>query len=236
MVTEIYESIKERLSEKLGSPMYWDFVIAWSIINWKYIYITFFVSEELILQERGMLKNEYLLLTLVPYTDSIQVYIIIVLWKFLFFPGLVAVFAIYFLSKLDFIIFRKVHSLKNEKKDEQYKQDKKLLESQKEVLVAEQERKEVENQIRESLSDEDLWDIEFNKSKSVPIFAAALNELRASVYEHEGQIHHHNWQFDPNYLSYVDVNDLIKMEDHLGSTKIIITPKGKYFLKKFIEE
>ena len=36
---EIYNNVSEVLTERVFRPMYFYFIISWSIINWKFLYV-----------------------------------------------------------------------------------------------------------------------------------------------------------------------------------------------------
>lgn len=59
-VSDAFKSIAEIAKERIFTPMYFYFLGAWVITNWKFVYTFFFADEALVLQHTGMLKVEYL--------------------------------------------------------------------------------------------------------------------------------------------------------------------------------
>lgn len=59
-VKEIYNNVSEVLTERVFRPMYFYFIISWSIINWKFLYVFLFGNEEIIVEQKSILKVEYL--------------------------------------------------------------------------------------------------------------------------------------------------------------------------------
>jgi len=57
---EIYNNVSEVLTERVFRPMYFYFIISWSIINWKFLYVFLFGNEEIIIEQKSILKVEYL--------------------------------------------------------------------------------------------------------------------------------------------------------------------------------
>ena len=59
-VKEIKESTLNALKERFASPFFGYFIISWALLNWKSVYVTFFVSNEAIISQYNLLKNEYI--------------------------------------------------------------------------------------------------------------------------------------------------------------------------------
>ena len=57
---EMLSSLKSMISERIGSPMYGTFIIAWCVTNWKAIYTTLFVGQTEIIEKTELLKIEYI--------------------------------------------------------------------------------------------------------------------------------------------------------------------------------
>ena len=56
---ELKNGIENGIDKILSSPFYGYFLISWSLVNWKLLYITTFVSNESIIQQEKMLKIDY---------------------------------------------------------------------------------------------------------------------------------------------------------------------------------
>jgi len=140
MAKKILEDTKEILNERIFSPMYFYFIIAWIITNWSFVYTLIFVDEKNIWDSKGVMKIEYLK-SLYNFSGSFELY-----WSIseLFIIPICASFAAnWWLSKLSEVFYRKY---------EEHKQEGRMimreLEYKEKVKNAEQERK-----IRDAESD-----------------------------------------------------------------------------------
>jgi hypothetical protein len=130
---ETLVDIKEVLAERLFSPMYFYFLIAWLITNWKFVYAFFSTDESFIFQAKNALKPEYL--------SSFYS------WE-LYFPFLWSVLKLFVIPAISaFVVvwWLSILSTKFYEKNEQHKQNKRIinrrLEYQEKVVQAEEERK-----------------------------------------------------------------------------------------------
>lgn len=48
------------IEDRLLSPMYFYFIFAWVVTNWKFIYVLFFVDNQFVLENKGLMKVDYL--------------------------------------------------------------------------------------------------------------------------------------------------------------------------------
>lgn len=58
--SDAIKNTNELIRERLFSPMYFYFLIAWVVTNWKFVYVLLFVEEETIIRGYRMLKVDYL--------------------------------------------------------------------------------------------------------------------------------------------------------------------------------
>ena len=58
--SDIISDISEIAKERIFTPMYFYFLCAWVITNWKFVYTLIFVDEKIILETQGVLKVDYL--------------------------------------------------------------------------------------------------------------------------------------------------------------------------------
>lgn len=58
--TKVFDKAGEIAQDRLFSPMYFYFLIAWVITNWRFVYSLLFVDEETILKTQNVLKVDYL--------------------------------------------------------------------------------------------------------------------------------------------------------------------------------
>lgn len=52
MLTEVKKSFNEIIYERTTSPLFGTLIISWLIWNWRIIYLTFFISEEKIVENK----------------------------------------------------------------------------------------------------------------------------------------------------------------------------------------
>ena len=147
---KIANNVSEIIKDRIFSPMYFYFIFAWIITNWKFIYVLFSVDEDLIFQTRGIFKLEFLK-SLYGFGSWDE--ILLSVSKLFLIPAISAFVAIWWLSKL---------SEKFYKKNEEHKQNKRIIEREIEykekVKLAEMER-----EIRDAESDKPKIQYEDNE-------------------------------------------------------------------------
>ncbi len=57
---EFLDSAEIALNERITSPFYGYFVVAWLLFNWRLLYDAFFVDQEILYKKTGLLRSEYL--------------------------------------------------------------------------------------------------------------------------------------------------------------------------------
>ncbi|MGW8184930.1 MAG: hypothetical protein ACWGHO_02360 [Candidatus Moraniibacteriota bacterium] len=147
----LVEDIKEVFKERVFSPMYFYFIIAWVIANWSFVYVLLFTDEGVIINSEKVLKIDYLrnfynFSTLADiYWSLLELFIV---------PGIAAFAAAWWLSRL---------SEKFYKKHEEHKQENRMilrgLEYAEKVRIVKQERN-----IREAESDKNIIKYENNEA------------------------------------------------------------------------
>jgi hypothetical protein len=228
MVEEIKKSIQDNLSDKMASPFYGSFIISWLLWNWKIWYITFFVSPELLLEKYGMLKIDYIIniyniswgsiahLFLFPLLSS---FIIIFIWPFI--TGLYYKVWLYFEYK------NKIVKLTKEKEIFEIKEKK--LDS--EINILEKTQK-----IKLEKSDEEIWNEDYNFFKESKYFKS-FGQIRDSIYKYNGYTDWNGFKLSIELKAFADTNGLINIKRNSSNREIIVlTDKGKFFLKKYGEE
>ncbi len=142
-IKKISEDISEVVKERIFSPMYFYFILAWVITNWKFTYTFFFTDENVIFEKKEVLKMDFLL-NLYHWSSFSEI-----LWsisKLLIIPAISAFVAVWFLSKL---------SEKFYKKNEEHKQNKRVI--KKEL--------EYEAKVRFFRSEREIRDLESDKNR-----------------------------------------------------------------------
>lgn len=59
-IKDSLKNVSEVIDERVFKPMYFYFLISWSIINWKFVYVFLFADESIIVEQKSILKVEYL--------------------------------------------------------------------------------------------------------------------------------------------------------------------------------
>jgi len=215
---ELVESTNIALKERIYSPFYGYFITAWVFINWKLLYIAFFVGQDNILQKTGLLRYDYLR-QFFPNHWSLDFWL-----NFIAYPLFATIIFFWFLPYVTRIYYRK--SIKNQIKLKiiEIQETKKETKEEKELLV-EEIKKAKEEKRAEKETPEILWKKEFeefSKSRLFPSFSMIIN----SVYESGG---YYRSRVPIDILSYADTQNLIKIS---GDT-ISLTDKGKYFISSW---
>ena len=150
MAKNLIDDAKEILKERIFSPMYFYFIIAWIITNWSFVYVLLFVEENFILDHEKVLKIDYLK-SYYSFSTSYDMY-----WSFLellVIPAIAAFGAAWWLSRLSEIFY---------KKHEEHKQENRMIQRRLEyvekVRVAKQER-----EVRDAESDKNTIKYEDNR-------------------------------------------------------------------------
>ncbi len=225
-VNEIVDSVKNAIKERLGSIMYGMFLISWIGWNWQVIYTTLFIDQNIILANTGLLKIDYIKTF---YTNAWVFFGSIVIG-----PAISTYLIIWWLSKIDLMCSRKNYSNKAKKELEKTKIEKDLLKEKQSILDERIETVRKEKIIIQELTKEQRWSIDLKDIASTKIYRDAMQELEICLYRHEGYLSTVDYHMRPEYLSFLDANDVINfIEGHRN--QIHLTEKGKYYLREFIK-
>jgi hypothetical protein len=147
---KIKEDIKEIVNERFYSPMYFYFIIAWIITNWKFVYVLFFSNEGFLFGNLHLLKINYLI-SFYPINNYFDIlYNIAVL---LLIPAFFSYLAVWWFTILSEIFYKKY---------ELHKQNKRVI--QREIEYTEKVRfAKVEREVRDIESDKN--DIKYEDNK-----------------------------------------------------------------------
>lgn len=222
------ESLKKNLRDRFGSIMYGTFILSWCIWNWKSVYTTFFVDQNLLFEKFHQLKIDYIINM---YDDSA--------WFFLLLgPCLSSIFIVWGLSYFDRIFLEK--NCDNIFKAEKIKKKHSIEQLNLETIEvkAKGEKVKEENKLVQEMGDEDKWNIEYGTRKDTNSMKQSLDVLYTSLYSYGGRSeksdNYGNSQFNmsSDVKGYLDINKLAVFQGSI----VQATEKGKYFLKKFIDE
>lgn len=156
------ENITEIVQERVFKPMYFYFIIAWSITNWKFVYTFLFANEKIIVEQKSILKVEYLT-NLYQWNSNYEIFISI-LYLFII-PAATTFIVVWWLSKLSAIFFEKNEEHKQEinfiKNKVLYKGKVDYAKEQRKIRDAESDKKDIRyedndefNENFDSLSDD----------------------------------------------------------------------------------
>ncbi len=234
----ILDSVKEVLEKRWGNAMYGTFIISWVIWNWDVIYITFFVDQDLIFETTGQLKIYYV--TSQYSWDELRS----VIWslvRLLFGPAFATFVILWGIVEIDIFCYRKDVSNEIRKENERIKQKEEFLLKERKVLEEEQENVAIAEELRISLPEEKKWENEYKELSENDIFKKAMGQVKTCLYAYGGRIKVYasmggiEFAYPSDYLAYLDANGLIEFFDE-DKGRIGATKKGKYFLKKFMQD
>jgi len=104
-----------------------------------------------------------------------------------------------------------------------------------EILKGKEKNIQIEKKIERVMSDEEKWEIEYKNLSNNDQFYSALDLLKKCIYEFNGYVDTSGFRLPSNHLAFLDVNGLISFDER-SRNLLAATNKGKYFLKKFIQE
>jgi hypothetical protein len=253
-MNELSQSIAEAIKFRVTTSILGTYFLFWLIFHWQAIYTTIFVSEDFILSEHRLLKNEYINQYFIqPNLSSVTFWIAILA------PALLTYLWIWILPKLLFIkAFKMEGEYKYEKRSEVIKDQirlKKLEEelAQKNANIADLELEaakkdlsavrneltkvksalEVQKvfQTTEKLTDNEKLYREFVKKKNA---TEILNNIKECVYVYNGRLERPAQGYSLDTDSYVaaDTNKLVARIQGASYPTIGLTDLGKYFLSR----
>jgi len=110
-ITEVGNNVSEVLNERIFKPMYFYFIISWSITNWKFLFVLLFTDEKNILDAEKTLKNNYLG-SLYEWASFSEVFFSIS--QLLIIPAVATFILVWWMSKLSAKFFQKNEEHKQE--------------------------------------------------------------------------------------------------------------------------
>lgn len=227
-MNDIKETAKEVIKKRFSNNIYVNFGFVWLVFHWEFTYTMLFLSEDLIYQKYGILKNDYLVETFFNLNSWY-------FWVSWVTPIAITYLLIWWIPKYIFIPAHKKDIEYEYAKEEAELETKEFIERKKKDVVKETEaRLEVESKLE---SEYPQYALEkdynsFKKSKFYKDFKIIIE----SVYSRNGEIRIEDpyegrlfFQIPTEILSYAHSNDLVEIEGE----KIKLTSKGKYFVKEY---
>lgn len=162
---KIKEDLKEVISERFYSPMYFYFIIAWIVTNWKFVYVLLFANQENVFNEEGISKIS-LLSQLYSFDSLLNISVSVL--HLVIIPATFSFVAVWLLS---------IWSEKFFKKYETHKQNKRVI--QREIEYRERFRfVQAENKIKKIEQEQGKKDIEYTENED---FNNSLDEVEESI-------------------------------------------------------
>lgn len=238
---EFLASFSKWLQEKVSSPLYWTyfgFFVAW---NWKFFQIVFLEDPSLFHAPRV----EYLdSLLFTPSEVQFFDWLINVLWHVIPPAGLTYV-AIIWLPHLHKWAFDKYITNHFERKvlfqERKAEYEKKMAKLIKQEASSKKERVEQEEIIRKTKTQEEVWEEEFEKVKSIESLYG-FQKLVSEIYRQGGLLRADTVSntMPSSIVVFAGTYDLTEIVDKKwGSSNlqfIKLTEKGKYFSRLFSEK
>jgi hypothetical protein len=232
---ELVQSTQGAVNDRITSPFYGYFLIAWLLVNWRFLYAAFFINEDVLFAKKGLLRDEYINL-IFPHTV-----VNLVLYSLLIPIGITFLFFWLFPYGTR-IFYRK--SIKNQKAlriielqemQQEKREEKKLVKEELEILETQVQRAKQEKIVGKD-KPEFLWDREFSELKKSKVYEN-FKTIYELIYSHDGIVEEdygiRNISVDA--LAYAHSNGLLEYKS--GTTNIVaLTDKGKYFVKLYLTE
>lgn len=226
---EFISSTQMALEERITSPFYGYFFVSWFLWNWQLFYVAFFLDQRNVFEKTGLLRNEYLI-SLFPDSYSFEL-----LLHFFIGPLVLTVLFFWLFPYGTRLFFRK--SIKNQKalrvielqESQQETREEKSLVKAETALIKEKIEKAKEEKKAKDETPEVLWEEEFenlfvNNRFEFSKLEKLQNYAYTTMYLADSQI---------KEISFFHIAGLFEFADN--KAKIILTNKGKFFLKRFVE-
>lgn len=229
-MSEIMASIAKWFKDRTTSPLYGTFILSAILLNWKLFYILFWQNEEYLLLPR----IEYVQQTILDQQSF---------WSHLarltIFPVISTYLIIWWLPMLSNWAHKKHIEFYYERKLifdkarlEYENKEKKTLIS---IATLKKEQVEVKKEIQKNTLPEDEWLVEFEDFKKNILFKK-LKQLKDVLYEYGGKtVVGGERQVNSDILAMAHTKGLILIKESGYQEKIELTEKGKFFLKKYLE-
>lgn len=241
-MTEISNAIAEAIRKRATSATLGTYLLFWATYHWQGLYATFFVNQDLIYGQHGLLKNEYVdkyFFGINSWDD----------WQFYLGIIVPAIFTCVFIWLLPHYVL--IHAYRQEQRHKVRRRITKLEEElalqKTEESLARQEKQTLEAEIKTSEKKKEarktdptiLWKEELETVRNTPQFKY-LGDLLECIYRYKGYVEADDQYGDPvfglnpNSLRFGDSRDIINISDN--GERITLTEKGKFFASEYAEE
>ncbi len=244
-MNEVFNGAVEWFKEKTSSPLYFVFTLALIGTHWKYFFTLFFEdhlpSGVTRIEYAGQLLDGILVTIFFEWLNVLLTPIINFLYHS-FIPAIIAYLAVFQLPKIYNIahsknlLFHFKRKLEFDLQANKYEKERVgLLKERERAVVAQQETtekiakaKKSQKETEKTFSKEDTWESEFqelkNENKEEYMNLDYLRKILISPF------------IDGNERSHVVYAQAIGLMDFEDNRRAVLTEKGKYFVKRYIEE
>ena len=230
---ELTDSLNLVLEERLSSPFWGYFITSWIVINWKLFYIALFVKGDEILKKTGQLSNEYLFSN-IPNSNTYDYW-----FHFAILPFLVTISIFWLMPYLTRIFFKKnirnqkiLKSIEIQENTKVIKDEVKLVKEEN-ALIQESIEKRKQIRIAQDETPEVIWEREYHAFEKNSLFKDFSSVVRKTYDNQAGFL-----PLSLPMVAFLDLNELGSVEenDYNRATSVSLTPKGKFFAKKYLEK
>lgn len=240
MFQEVKDEVNVIIRERLSSPFYGSFLVAWLVINWQFLFSALFIDEDKIWKLHHILKIDYLVGQYFPY-DTIE-HAFSTVARISIIPFLSACFAIFILQRYILIPFYKKNQ-DHETHKELYKFQKQIEVEKEKLTLSQVEKKSIDIKVESIKKEQEIeqkesskWASEFELFRSSR-YMKDFQKIIDSIYLYRGLIKFNSlnkvnpFQIPPSILAYADSHELIRIfqEDN----KIELTEKGRFFVARY---
>ncbi len=236
-----WDSVSKWFNEKTSSPLYFTYIVFFVAWNWKFFQIIFLEDSSLFGAPRIEYMNSHLLFSFsIPWVwhwiTAVCVWIVNSLWHILP-PVLYTFLATKYLplaNKWAFSIHVKNHFQRKEAyRDANLNYEKGETRKLKEVVQEKQKQAVQKGILAKNQTNEEIWDKEYEELKKT-VFFDQFPRLKTMIYESAGLLH---GNLNSSMKAYCDTNGIISIkEDKFSQEKASLTEKGRYFMKRYINE
>lgn len=231
MIEQNRKTILDNVNDRFFSnPVYFLLLVTWCLVHWRFFVAMFFVSEENIPLDFAT-KDLYLKALLFD-TEHHLISILVLLS-----PLILVLFVLYVVQPyLLPALLRKHISYERQKIDIETG----VEQQKKKLLIEKEENLNKEESIDEKVSANYLE--EYNKFIQSDLILE-FDKIITSIYQKKGQASWIEWEngvqtetgISTRALAYFNTSGVIDF-DSLGSREISLTPKGNFFVTKFLQE
>ena len=236
-----WDSFSKWFNEKTSSPLYFTYIAFFVAWNWKFFQIIFLEDASVFSVPRIEYMDSHFLFSFsIPWAWHwivvVCVWFVNTLWHIL--PPVAFAFLsikyLPFAHKWAFDIYVENHfERKRVYREANLNYEKDKTENLKEVASEKKKQAVQKNIIAKSQTNEEVWGREYEEFKKTTFFDQ-FSHLKTVIYENAGLLRSN---FSSEMKAYCDTNGIISIkDDKFSNERASLTEKGKYFMKRYINE